>query len=102
MSCVPGAKSAVYDCLVLPVLQVNRYGHLLPVYDYDSMDHSGSSNVTYRRHRRRHGLMTSLESRDRLRDVIESVATHGELPHCRVLLDCLVLLATDDRLPLFL
>jgi len=74
-------------------LQVSRYGHLLPLYN-DS-DHCSVSH---------HRFLSSLgpESRAQLCDVIEAVAPPGELQHCLVLLNCLVLLASDDGLPLFL
>ena len=74
------------------VLQVNRYGHLLPARN-DS-DHDVSH----------HRFLSSLgpESRAQLCDVVEAVAPPAELQHCLVLVNCLALLASDDGLPLFL
>ena len=76
--------------------QVNRYGHLLPRHNHS--DRTTSLNVT------RHQFLLTLrpESRVKLSDVIKAVAPPGELQHCLVLLNCLVLLASDDGLPLFL
>ena len=80
-------------------LQVNRYGHLLPVYKH-RRNHSRATSLDVTRHR--FLLTLGPESRAQLCDVIKAVAPPAELQHCLVLLNCLVLLASDDGLALFL
>ena len=100
----PGQRAVKCVCVCVCVrrllVQVNRYGHLSRAVPSDCSDRCGPANVT--RHRFPSSSLGGPESRDRLRDVIESVAPPGELAHCLVLLDCLLLMASDDGLPLFL
>jgi len=87
--------------------QVNRYGHLLPVHnhsEHETRSRTTTSRTTPLNVTPPHHYLFTLgpESRAQLCDVIEAVAPPGELEHCLVLLNCLVLLATDDGRPLFL
>jgi len=89
-------------------LQLNRYGGLLSAVHQNRRSEAnsftcGTPSSSLNASRQHHFLMTlGPESRAQLCDVINAVAPPVELQDCLVLLNCLVLLASDDARPLFL